>query len=132
MTNSTQDRKSFSLKELDWRRYVVYIGFVLVFIVFSVTLYSSGFLTSNNLLNIVRQTTMISVMAVALTFVIAAAEIDLSVGSVAGLASVTTALAVSSLGLVPGILAGLLTGLLVGCSDVDYRNSPRTRFERHL
>ena len=73
-----------------------------------------GFLTSGNLLNIVRQTTMITVMAVAMTFVIAAAEIDLSVGSVAGLASVIAALGVSSYGLIPGILAGLLTGVAVG------------------
>ncbi len=114
MMESTQNRKMFSLKGLDWRRYVVYIGFALVFIVFSITLYDSGFLTLNNLLNIVRQTTMISVMAVALTFVIASAEIDLSIGSVAGLASVTAAMAVSSLGLFPGILSGLLTGALVG------------------
>ena len=98
----------------DWRRYVVYIGFAAVFIVFSIVLRDEGFLTSGNLLNIVRQTTMITVMAVAMTFVIAAAEIDLSVGSVAGLASVIAALAVSSYGLIPGILAGLLTGVAVG------------------
>ena len=43
---------------------------------------------ANNLLNIVRQTATISVMAVAMTYVIASGEIDLSVGSVAGLSSV--------------------------------------------
>ena len=35
-----------------------------------------------------RQTAMISIMAVAMTFVLAAGEIDLSIGAVAGLASV--------------------------------------------
>jgi ribose transport system permease protein len=99
----------------DWRQYVVYGGFILVFLVFSISLYSSGFLTLNNLLNIVRQTSTITVMAVAMTFVIAAGEIDLSVGSLAGLASVTTAMTVDRFGVGPGIITGLATGLLVGC-----------------
>ena len=98
----------------DWRRYVVYIGFVLLFIFFAITLRDSGFMSVNNLLNIVRQTAIIAVMAVAVTFVISAGEIDLSVGSVAGLASVTTALAISQWGLLPGVVVGLLTGALVG------------------
>lgn len=58
-------------RTFDWRQYVVYIGFVLIFAVFAVMLSDSGFLTTNNLLNIVRQTATISVMAVAVTFVIA-------------------------------------------------------------
>jgi ribose transport system permease protein len=98
----------------DWRSYVIYIGFALFFLLFAVLLHSKGFLTSTNLLNIVRQTATISVMAVAMTFVIACAEIDLSVGSVAGLSSVVTAMAVSHYGLIAGIAAGLGVGLLVG------------------
>jgi ribose transport system permease protein len=99
---------------LDWRKYVLYIGFVLLFAVFAITLGDQGFTTSNNLLNIVRQTATISVMAVAVTFVIGAAEIDLSVGAVAGLASVICAMALDAYGLVPGIAAGVLLGVLVG------------------
>ncbi|MFJ4209234.1 ABC transporter permease [Paenarthrobacter sp. NPDC089675] len=102
------------LKELDWRRYVIYIGFVVVFIFFAVLLRDQGFLSPNNLLNIFRQTATITVIAVGMTYVIACAEIDLSVGSVAGLSSVCTAMALSQWGLVPGILAGLAVGLLVG------------------
>lgn len=103
-----------ALKAFDWRQYVIYIGFVAIFAVFAVTLNDEGFLSSNNLLNIVRQTATITVMAVAMTYVIGAAQIDLSVGAVAGLASVTTAMAINEFGLVPGIALGLLTGLLVG------------------
>jgi ribose transport system permease protein len=98
----------------EWRQYVVYIAFVVVFVVFAITLNNQGFLTHNNLLNIVGQTATISIMAVAVTFVISAAEIDLSVGAVAGLASVMTAIVIEHIGVVPGILAGLLTGCLVG------------------
>nr|WP_283810487.1 ABC transporter permease [Arthrobacter sp. C9C5] len=71
-------------------------------------------MTPQNLLNIFRQTATITVIAVGMTYVISCAEIDLSVGSVAGLASVCTAMAVSQWGLVPGILAGLAVGLVVG------------------
>ena len=98
----------------DWRSYVVYAGFALIFIIFSVTLSQYGFLTSNNLLNIIRQTATISVMAVAMTFVIASGEIDLSVGSIAGLSSVIAALTVTKFGFVAGALAGLLVGAFVG------------------
>src|SRR4029453_3240977 len=99
---------------LDWRRYVIYIGFVVIFIFFAILLGNQGFLAPKNLLNILRQTATITVIAVGMTYVIACAEIDLSVGSVAGLASVVTAMALSHWGLVPGILAGLAVGLVVG------------------
>jgi ribose transport system permease protein len=102
------------VRTVDWRQNIIYIGFVVVFILFAITLGDSGFLSPNNLLNIVRQTASISIMAVAMTYVIATAEIDLSIGSVAGLASVVAALALSQFGTVIGVLAGLTVGLVVG------------------
>ncbi|MET0887498.1 MAG: ABC transporter permease [Mycetocola sp.] len=105
---------SRALSKLDWRTNIIYIAFVVVFILFAIMLGNDGFLSTNNMLNIVRQTATISIMAVAMTFVIAAAEIDLSVGSIAGLASVVTAMATMEFGLVPGILAGLLAGAVIG------------------
>lgn len=119
-TSSKPEKRQFadsitrSFKRYYWRDYVVYITFFIVFVTFSATLAKSGFLSSNNLLNIMRQSAIISVMAVAMTFVLATAEIDLSVGAVAGLASVTVAITISKFGLIPGILAGILSGLLVG------------------
>ncbi len=99
---------------IDWRQYMVYIGFIVVFLFFAITLRDSGFTSTNNLLNIVRQTAIIATMAVAMTFVIAAGQIDLSVGAVAGLSSVMTALTIDRFGAVAGVAAGLLTGLVVG------------------
>ncbi len=107
-------RIPLGLGGVDWHRYVIYIGFVVVFLVFAALLGDRGFLSSNNLLSILRQTSTITVIAVAMTYVIACAEIDLSVGSVAGLSSVVSAMAVSNWGLVPGILAGLAVGFAVG------------------
>lgn len=99
---------------VDWRRDIIYVGFVVVFLVFAVLLSDQGFLSSANLLNILRQTAIITIVAVGMTFVIAAAEIDLSVGSIAGLTSITAAMAIAAYGLVPGIVAGLLVGVVVG------------------
>lgn len=98
----------------NWRQNIIYIGFVVIFLVFALTLNDKGFLNPNNLLNIIRQTAMIAVMAVAMTFVLSAGEIDLSVGAVAGLATVTVAMAIAVAGPVGGVLAGLATGLAVG------------------
>ncbi len=97
-----------------WRQNIIYLGFIGIFIFFAITLGHKGFLDSTNLLNIIRQTAMISVMAVAMTYVLAAGEIDLSVGAVAGLASVTTAMGMDIGGVFFGIGCGVATGLAVG------------------
>jgi ribose transport system permease protein len=102
------------LANLDWRRYVIYIGFAVVFLFFAITLRSDGFLTGHNLLNIVRQTATVTIIAVGMTYVIAAAQIDLSVGATAGLASVVTAMTIANYGVFLGILAGLAVGAVVG------------------
>ena len=113
-SETREDSFAARFKTLDWRRYVIYIGFVVIFIFFAVLLRDEGFLSANNLLNIFRQTATITVIAVGMTYVIACAEIDLSVGSVAGLSSVCAAMAISAFGLIPGILAGLLVGVVIG------------------
>ena len=111
----SQPSESFAsrIKE-DWRQYVIYAGFIVIFIFFSITLSDKGFLDPNNLLNIVRQTAMIAIMAVGMTFVLSAGEIDLSIGSVAGLASVTTALTLAKFGLIGGVCCGIITGIVIG------------------
>lgn len=105
------------LASIDWRRYIIYIAFVVVFVLFAIMLGNEGFLSRNNLLNIFRQTATITVIAVGMTFVISCAEIDLSVGSIAGLSSVVSAMTIANYGLVPGIIAGLAVGALVGATN---------------
>ena len=116
MSTSTLAARPSPIKLMaaSWRQYVIYLGFVAIFVIFSVALFDRGFLDPNNLLNIIRQTAMIAVMAVAMTFVLAAGEIDLSIGAVAGLTSVTTAMAIDAGGPFVGVCAGLATGLVVG------------------
>lgn len=115
MVESTTPARS--LLRLSWRQNIIYLGFAAIFLFFAFTLHDRGFLEPTNLLNIVRQTAVIAVMAVAMTFVLSAGEIDLSIGALAGLASVTTAMAIDVGGALTGIMGGLATGLLVGVAN---------------
>jgi ribose transport system permease protein len=113
-TKTSTNSVATLFKHFEWRQNIIYIGFAAVFILFAVMLGDSGFSNPNNLLNIFRQTATISIMAVAMTYVIAAAEIDLSIGSVAGLSAVVAAMTINNFGLIPGILAGLAVGVVAG------------------
>jgi ribose transport system permease protein len=113
MTDTAASASKFSALAA-WREYIIYIGFVVIFLVFAATLGDRGFLDPNNLLNIIRQTAIIAVVSVTMTFVLSTGEIDLSVGAVAGLASVATAMGIDQFGIAGGILYGLGTGVVVG------------------
>ena len=103
-----------ALRAVEPRRYVVYLAFALIVLVFAVTLRDEGFLTQSNVLNIVRQTTPVTVMAVAVVFVLSAGEIDLSLGSVVALSALVTAEVMQSQSAVLAVAAGLGVGLGVG------------------
>lgn len=59
------------------QQYVVYLGFLAIFLFFALMLRDSGFLTVRNLSNIVLQTAPVTIMAIGLVFVMSAGEIDL-------------------------------------------------------
>jgi ribose transport system permease protein len=102
------------LRAVEPRRYVVYVAFLLILAFFAVTLHDDGFLSETNLLNIVRQTTPITVMAVAVVFVLSAGEIDLSLGSVVALSALVTAEVMQTQSAVLAVAAGLGPGVAVG------------------
>ncbi|WP_020576170.1 ABC transporter permease [Actinopolymorpha alba] len=88
--------------------------FVVCFVVLSAT--TSGFLTVDNLINVIEQSSIIGFLAIGLTFVMLTGGIDLSVGAVVGLAGVVSASFAQSAGaggLLP-LALGLTVGLLVG------------------
>ncbi len=94
---------------------VVYLGFIVIFAFFSITLRDKGFLAPDNLINILRQTTFVSVMAIGMTFVLSAGEIDLSIGSTVALSALTTAVLLRDVGAIPlAVAAGMTVGLVVG------------------
>lgn len=108
-------------RQFDAQNYVVYVGFVLVFLFFAVT-QSQYFLTGTNLANIVIQAAPVTVMAVGMVFVLSAGEIDLSIGSVVALSALVSAVTLRSTdqwllaaaaGLAVGAAVGLVNGLFV-------------------
>jgi len=104
-------------RKFDYKRYIVYISFLLVLSTFSLLLHDKGFLSYNNIMNILRQTAMISVMAIGMTFTISAGEIDLSIGSIVALSALVSALVVSAYGTIPAVFAGLAVGAVCGLGN---------------
>jgi ribose/xylose/arabinose/galactoside ABC-type transport system permease subunit len=89
---------------------------VLVLVVNALT--HGDFLALRNLTNVLRQISVNAIMAVGQTFVIITAGIDLSVGSLVGLAGVVMALVANALhlGAPATFVVTLLVGLAVGCA----------------
>ncbi len=80
---------------------------------------SDAFLTTGNLLNVLRQTALLFILASGLTLVILTAGLDLSVGANVALSACLAATVIkstgfSSLGILTGIGCGALIGLING------------------
>lgn len=104
---------------LGWRQLLTAEGmlvaaFVVIFLFFSFA--SPVFFTPDNLGNIGRQTALVTIVAVGMTFVIVAGEFDLSVGSTLALSGVVSALAMREFApsAAVGAAAALATGALIG------------------
>jgi putative xylitol transport system permease protein len=106
---------------LQWNRLKHLVGDYGLIVVFTACLVAlsvgtESFLTVGNLINVIRQSSIIGFIALGMTFVMITAGIDLSVGSVAGLGGVLAAslAPANSSAFVLPILAGLGVGLFVG------------------
>jgi ribose/xylose/arabinose/galactoside ABC-type transport system permease subunit len=113
-----------SLKRPSLRTFLQQYGLLVSFLVLSIVLVltSDRFLTADNLLNILRQSTINGIISVGMMLVILTRGIDLSVGSVLALSTVMTAdrlqqgmapLAAVLFCLLVGGVLGLLNGVLV-------------------
>ncbi|MCA8978176.1 MAG: ABC transporter permease [Planctomycetes bacterium] len=90
------------------------LGFLAVFLWFAVR-NPDDFPTAGNLLMVAVHTVIVALVALGMTFVVVSGGIDLSVGSVVALSSVTTAvLRQAGWDIAPAALAGLASGLGVG------------------
>ena len=95
-------------------RYATVFAYIVLFIFFSFL--APGFLTPYNVINLLRQISMLSIVTCGLTICIIAGDWDLSVGKLAGLAGiVAVSLITSGIPTYIGILAALGTGILIGC-----------------
>ncbi len=91
----------------------VLIGLIGLVVFFSIA--SDNFFTLGNFVNIIRQVSILGIMAVGMTMVIVSGEIDLSVGSIFGLSAMVMGVAMTSgIPIIISILIGLLIGTLCG------------------
>ncbi len=101
-------------------QYVLVWVFLAMLILFCVA--APSFRSTSNLIRAVRSSSVIAVMVLGLTWIVASGEIDVSFPSIAGLASVIAALAVQNgvpwilaafLAIAAGTVFGLLSGFLI-------------------
>ena len=107
-------RRIPAIGQLEPGTYVVYVGFLLIFAAFAILLRDEGFMSAANLLNIVQETTPVTIMAIGMVFVLSAGEIDLSIGSVVAIAALVAALVMRAHSWTLGVAAGLGAGVMVG------------------
>jgi ribose transport system permease protein len=94
-------------------KYGVLFGLVLICLI--MTILSPVFLSSANLLSIVRQVAVYGLLAIGVTMVVLTGEIDLSVGSIVAVSGVTAAMAQKAgLGLIPSLVIPLAIGMAFG------------------
>src|SRR4051794_40563078 len=104
-----------------WRDWGVLVGALTIGLAFS--LLAPAFLSSYNLFNLLRQTSELGIVAMAMTVLIVSGEFDLSVGAIYAMTGVVTALSFKSwglpiwlaagCGLASAIVLGVINGLLV-------------------
>ena len=132
MSKHSSDQLGVKESKIDFKfnaqAYTLIVALILIAILFAV-LTGGEFLSSRNLSNLFTQMAVISVLAIGMTFVIVAAHIDLSVGSLAGLtggiAAVLHVWFDWNTGLV--VLAAIVVGALLGLFQgwwVAYRALP--------
>ncbi|PHV69660.1 ribose ABC transporter permease [Sporanaerobium hydrogeniformans] len=103
MSVNKQTLKAFLMK------YIMY--FVLVIMCIAIALLNDKFLTPSNLMTIVKQISIQSIVAIGMTMIIITGNIDLSVGSIVAFSSVVAAMMLKSL---PMPIALILTVLISG------------------
>ena len=123
---TSQGRKS---RKISIHSLTLYIGAVLIFVVFSVLSAIAGknFLQIGNIMNIIVQSSIISVIAVGQTMVILTGGIDLSVGSIVAFVGLSMGLLLLAgtplwiailIAIAAGAVLGLINGALISYGKV--------------
>ncbi len=105
-------RTTFSLRSAG-------VFYALIVLLAALTLFSwldgrPFYLNSINVANLLEQTALLGIIAAGMALLLISGSFDLSVGSLAALAGIVTALAVNEFGMVAGVLCGLAVGAAGG------------------
>ena len=116
-------RGRFSLSTVGVLGMILFVFFVIL------SFATDKFLTIGNLGNLARQTSIVGIIAIGMTFVIVSAGIDLSVGSVLALGGIVGSMMMRDgysilLSMFVGILAGVVVGLINGFIINDLKVTP--------
>lgn len=107
-----QQPKNIDLKEF-LIKYKSLVGLLVLITI--VTILSPSFLSTKNIFNILRQTSVNGIIAAGMTFVILTGGIDLSVGSILAISgAVCASLLASGQNIIIAVLAALIIGAMVG------------------
>lgn len=106
------ETKSFDLKKF-LMKYIMYLFLVLMCVVLAIA--SDKFLTLTNIMTIVKQISIQSIVAIGMTMIIISGNIDLSVGSLVALCSVSGAMIMNKgLPMIAAIIAAIVIGAIAG------------------
>ena len=118
----TVDKKG----RIDWSEMGIMIALLVMCVLFSVC--TRSFLSVNNIVNIFRQISIVGICAVGMTMIILTGGIDLSVGSLIGLAAVVGALMMShGVPVILAVLIVLVLGVCIGFLNgvcINYLRNP--------
>jgi D-xylose transport system permease protein len=109
------EKTGFKIKTSSLRAYTMLGALILIWLFFH---WQTGgiFLTPRNLSNLMLQMSVTGILAVGMLMVIVSGNIDLSVGSVLGLAGGASAILLTNYeyGILPSILTAIIVGVLIG------------------
>jgi D-xylose transport system permease protein len=122
---TTRDKRAFAF---DTRKYMMVIALVGIWVIFG-AISGGTYLLPRNLSNLFRQSVFTAILAIGMLNVIVLGQIDLSVGSIAGLCGGILAIANVWKGMSPlvSILVTLVAGTIMGLWNgwwIAYRNVP--------
>ena len=112
--------KSLVIRIKESRVFIASVGLFLLALGLSII--SPYFLTISNILNVLRQVSIVGIVSVGMTYVIITGGIDLSVGSVLALSAVVTAVFLKQginiflaiiIGIIVGAVCGFFSGILI-------------------
>jgi ribose transport system permease protein len=90
------------------------IAFAAVALIVGLSLSTSTFLTTRNLVNVLDQIVVVGIMACAVTVPMIAGVFDLSMSAVAALSAILAISAINSFGLVVGLIVAVASGVALG------------------
>ncbi len=105
------ENKKFNTKDF-YKKYGILI--VLVMLIIIAGIIEPIFLSSKNVLNVLRQASINGILAIGMTYVILSGGIDLSQGSIVGLCGMIVVMLMPEIGMIPAIIIALICGSLIG------------------